>query len=310
MIPRRLWNLASDSRRIGSACLRSVKARIPWPTMIRQPIGKRQQVVLGVVSFLLLVVLYSGLSYRQHRRNPKDTMIPDFSQFVEGWNRIVTPQPAGETWAVRDAWPPRSRVWLVADVWATYSRLFLGMLAGVLLAFFVGVAMGCFAQAESFFLPPLNFFAKIPPTAMMAVYFVLFGIELRMYVAMIALGIAPTLAQTIHQAAKKDVTDHAVFKAYTLGASHMEAIWNVVCRQILPRTIENVRLQVGLAMIFLIAAEMLTADVGFGYRLRLQSRLLNMNVVYSCLIVLGATGLLIDWSLSSLRRKLCPWFGE
>jgi ABC-type nitrate/sulfonate/bicarbonate transport system permease component len=127
---------------------------------------------------------------------------------------------------------------------------------------------------------------------------------------MIALGIAPALAQTVHQAAKKDVSDHAIFKAYTLGASHVEAIWNVICRQILPRVIENVRLQVGAAMVFLIAAEMLVADVGFGYRLRLQGRLLNMNVVYSYLIVLGTAGLLIDWSLSTLRRRLCPWFGE
>ncbi|MFC1597142.1 ABC transporter permease [Planctomycetota bacterium] len=278
--------------------------------MIRQPIGKRRQVILGVVCICLVVLLYACLSYRQHRKNPKDTTVPNLSQFVEGWKRMLTPQPAGETWSLKDAWPPKSRVWLIEDFWATYSRLFAGMLVGVFLAFVVGMSMGCFAQAESFFLPTLNFFAKIPPTAMMAVYFILFGMEFRMYVAMIGLGIAPTLAQTIHQAAKKDVTDHAVFKAYTLGASHMETIWNVVCRQILPRVIESVRLQVGLAMIFLIAAEMLTADVGFGYRLRLESRLLNMNVVYSYLIILGATGLLIDWSLSSLRRKLCPWFGE
>ena len=26
--------------------------------------------------------------------------------------------------------------------------------------------------------------------------------------------------------------------------------------------------------------------------------------------ILGATGLLIDWGLSSSRRKLCRWFGD
>ena len=139
-----------------------------------------------------MVVLYAGLSYRQHRQNPKDTTIPNLSQFVEGWKRMLTPDGGrGRTWSPKDLWPPTSRVWLIEDVWATYSRLFVGMLVGVLLAFVVGVAMGCFAQAESFLLPPLNFFAKIPPTAMLAVYFVLFGTELKMYVAMIALGICP-----------------------------------------------------------------------------------------------------------------------
>jgi NitT/TauT family transport system permease protein len=145
---------------------------------------------------------------------------------------------------------------------------------------------------------------------MLAVYFVLVGADLKLFVAMIALGIFPTLAQSIYQAAKKDVTEHAVSKAYTLGASHLEVIWDVVYKQILPRIIESVRLQVGPAMIFLIAVEWLVNEPGFGYRLRIQSRVLNMNVVYIYLIILGLFGFLIDAALSLLRRKICPWFGE
>ncbi len=144
---------------------------------------------------------------------------------------------------------------------------------------------------------------------MLAVYFIIFGTEFRLFVAMIALGIFPTLAQSIYQAAKKDVTDHAIYKAYTLGASQLEVIWNVILQQILPRIIENVRLQVGPAMVFLIAAEYAVAHDGFGYRLRLQSRQTNMNVVYIYLVILGVSGFVIDGLLSALRRRLSPWFG-
>lgn len=186
----------------------------------------------------------------------------------------------------------------------------VGVLVGVMLSLVVGLAMGCFSVAEAFFGPPLSFFAKIPPTAMLAVYYVIFGIKFEFYVAMIALGIFPTLAQSIYQAAKKDVTDHAIYKAYTLGASQLEVIWNVILPQILPRVIENVRLQIGPAMIFLIAAEWANADVGFGYRLRIESRLTRMNVVYIYLAILGLTGFAMDYVLSWLRRKLSPWFGE
>ncbi len=212
---------------------------------------------------------------------------------------------------------------------ASFNRLFLGTVAGAALAFVVGLAMGCWAPAEAFFSPPVSFLAKIPPTAMLAVYFVVFGIDQfrilnftdwgipysgipvePLFVAMIAFGIFPTLAQSIGQAARKDVTEHAIYKAYTLGATHLEVIWEVVYKQILPRIIESLRLQVGPAMVFLIAAEMVLADVGFGYRLRIQSRLLNMSVVYTYLMMLGTIGLIIDWALSFLRRKLCPWFGD
>lgn len=56
--------------------------------------------------------------------------------------------------------------------------------------------------------------------------------------------------------------------------------------------------------------EMLVADVGFGYRLRMQSRLLNMNVVYIYLAILAVSFFFIDWSLRFARRRMCPWFGS
>jgi len=108
---------------------------------------------------------------------------------------------------------------------------------------------------------------------------------------------------------KKDVSSDLIDKAYTLGASEIEVIKEVIWPQILPRVIENIRLHLGPAMVFLIAAELLFASEGFGYTIRLQTRLMNMNVVFIYLAILGLTGLLCDWSLTRLRRWLCPWFG-
>jgi len=249
------------------------------------------------MSICVLVGTYSWLSYRQHQKNPKDTTIPNLSQFVEGWQKLTTTDATGD-------------IWIVVDVKATYSRLFIGLASGSILGILLGMAMGCFTRIEAFFLPPLSFLAKIPPTAMIAVYFVTVGLGMPFYVAVIALGIFPTLAQAIYQSAKNDINDHIIYKTYTLGASSSEVIWNVVFQQILPRIIENVRLQIGPAMVFLVAAEWAIAGEGFGYRLRIESRLSHMNVVYSYLIILGATGFLMDWLLSTLRRKTCPWFGN
>ncbi len=278
--------------------------------MIRRPISHATRIALGIVSVMVVIAGYSWISYQRHAINPKDTTIPNAGQFAEGWwnlttSRLSPPQDSRERWHqfIFESW-------LAEDMRATYGRLFAGLAVGVLLSLVVGMAMGCLTPVEALCAPPLSFFAKIPPTAMLAVYFVLFGTELRLYVAMIALGIFPILAQAIYQAAKKDVTEHAIDKAYTLGASHFEVVWNVMFRQVLPRIIESIRLQIGPAMIFLIAAEYLVGDVGFGYRLKIQSRILHMNVVYIYLVILGVTGLMLDWLLSTLRRKLCPWFGD
>lgn len=240
---------------------------------------------------------YEAIAYRQSQKNPKQTVVPGVSSVVDGFQKMTKPNGRGETW-------------LGQDLVATYGRLFLGLGLGVLLSIVIGIAMGAYPWVEAFFVPTISFFAKIPPTAMLAVYFVLFGTKTEMFVAMVGLSVFFTLAQSIYQAAKKDVTDHSVYKAYSLGASSPEVIYEVLWKQILPRVIEAIRLQIGPAMVFLIAAEYVVGDVGIGYRIRIQSRILNMNVVYIYLIILGGSGLLLDWALTWVRRKWCPWFGE
>lgn len=266
--------------------------------MIRQPISRRWQIGLGVSSVLLLVGLYCFLSYQRHSDNPKDKTVPSLSQLREALVLVSTPNKrTGEIWLWRDAK-------------ATFWRLVSGVAVGVLLSVVIGLLMGCYMPAEAFFLPPLVFLAKIPPTAMLAVFFVMVGTDYKMYVTMIAFGMLPTLAQAVHQAAKSDVPEELVFKAYTLGGTHAELIWNVIFQIILPRVLEAIRLQVGPAMVLLVAAEWMVAGEGFGHRLRIYYQRTDMTVVYVYLIVLGVVGYLIDYALTWTRRKLCPWFGS
>jgi NitT/TauT family transport system permease protein len=157
--------------------------------------------------------------------------------------------------------------------------------------------------------PPLSLLAKVPPTAALAVFFVMVGTNTEMFVAMIAFGILPTLAQSVYLAVKS-VPEELLYKARTLGASRGELVWNVVFRYTLPSIIDSIRLQIGPAMVYLIAAEMVVGDVGFGYRIRLQSRLLNMSVVYPYLALLAAFGFGMDYGLRRLQRWSCPWHGD
>lgn len=266
--------------------------------MIRQPISTKWRFILGTLSILLLILGYAYLSHRQHLKNPEDTTIPTFSQLKKGIIKIVEPsRRSGE-------------VWLLEDAKATFGRLFLGLLVGALAAVILGLLMGCFTPVESFFIPPLSTLAKLPATAMLTVFFVMVGTDTKMYIAMIAFGVLPTLAQTIYLSAKDDVPNELIYKSYTLGASHFDVVWNVIYKHIMPKMIDSIRLQIGPAMVFLIAAEMVMGNVGFGYRIRLQSRLLNMNVVYPYLAILAIFGYIMDYGLRFLLKKLCPWYAE
>ena len=167
--------------------------------------------------------------------------------------------------------------------------------------------MGCFSSIEAFFFPPISLLAKIPPTAALAVFFVMVGTGTEMYVAMITFGILPTLAQAVYAAAK-EVPEELLYKASTLGASWDELIWNVVWPHAFPKVLDAVRLQLGPAMVYLIAAEMVCSEVGFGFRIRLESRKLNMSLVYPYLGLLASFGFAMDYGLRRLQRATCPWY--
>jgi NitT/TauT family transport system permease protein len=263
--------------------------------MIRRPIPRTTAILLGLLSLLLLFGGYTYLAYRQHVKNPEDTTIPTWKQLKQG---VVTAFEINKRSKER---------WIVEDAKASGTRLFLGVFLGLAGSVVLGMLMGCFTPVESFFYPPLSLIAKVPPTAALAVFFVLVGTGNNMYVAMIAFGILPTLAMTLYMAVK-EFPEELQFKAYTLGASNLEIIGAVIFRFVFPKLVDALRLVIGPAMVYLIAAEMVVGDVGFGYRIRLQSKLLNMSVVYPYLAVLAAFGFAMDYGLAQLQRKFCPWY--
>lgn len=269
--------------------------------MIGKPLSQPMRTLIGIASFAVLIGCYSLISQRAYQKNPNQKTVPGWTQgdrsFVEGFKKIAISTE-------------RETGWLYQDATVSLVRFSLGILVGAAMALIVGIAMGCVTWVEAFFKPPISFLASIPPTAMVVVYMLLFGLELKMFVAVIGMGIFPTLTQSIYQAVKNDVPESAIYKAYTLGASPLEVIWEVIIPQILPRIIDSIRLQVGPAMIFLIAVELGLGSEGIGYRLRNAPRGNYYNVIFIYLVLLGIFGMLVDWALTAIRRWLCPWFGD
>jgi NitT/TauT family transport system permease protein len=269
--------------------------------MIRRSIPNWLFWLLSIGGIAVLLTCYELVSARQTRINPLQTTIPSFEKLSEGLRQIFRPQGLPEN-------PKPPMFWV--DMRATLWRLVLGMGAGVGLSIVVGVMMGAYRWIEAPLRPVFMFLSKIPPTAMMPIYFAVVGTDQKMFASMVALGIFFSMTQSIYQAVRQDVTDEGINKAYTLGASEIEIIYDVIWKQILPKVIDSIRLQIGPAMVFLLAAEMVVGNAGLGYQIRMQSRILNMSVVYVYLAILAIIGLAAEWSLASLRRTLCPWFVE
>jgi NitT/TauT family transport system permease protein len=256
------------------------------------PAGRKR--IITVISVILAIAGYTWWSHQRHAADPRDRMVPSWSQMVEGFERV---SHMDEDDHVR---------WIVADAKATGLRLVTGLSVSVALAFILGILMGCFHAVEAACLWWVSALAKIPWSSIVVVIFMAVGTGPELYATVIAVAVVPTLAEGLFLLVR-DVPDEMLWKARTLGASRTEVVWNVITRMVAPKFVDNVRLQFGPAMVYLIAAELLCAYLGFGYRINKFARQTHMDVVFIYIIALGLFGFAVNWLLTQFRDRAFPW---
>jgi NitT/TauT family transport system permease protein len=98
-----------------------------------------------------------------------------------------------------------------------------------------------------------------------------------------------------------------IVKAETLSASTWLIGLRVVLPQVMPRLLDSLRLQLGPAFLFLIAAEAISAEAGLGYRIFLVRRYLSMDIIFPYVIWITLLAVMMDLGLRLLRRRVYPW---
>jgi len=100
-----------------------------------------------------------------------------------------------------------------------------------------------------------------------------------------------------------------LIKAQTLGASTWQIVLRVVLPQLWPRLIDALRLSLGSAWLFLIAAEAIASTEGLGYRIFLVRRYLAMDVILPYVAWITGLAFVTDALLRLLRAKAFGWAG-
>jgi NitT/TauT family transport system permease protein len=262
--------------------------------IVGTPLSTPWRLVLGALPILLLVGVYVYFSHQRHVDNPLDRLMPNLEQFKQGLADITVPNKrTGE-------------VWIVVDTLKSLERLAWGMGAGLTIAIVLGLAMGIFSTVHGALSPLMTALAKVPPLALLPIIFIFLGVDESSKIVLIALGIAPTLTNDIILAAGA-VPREMVVKGYTLGASTSEVVVKVIVPQIMPRILDSIRLTIGPAWIFLIAAEAISAESGLGYRIYVVQRQLAMNVILPYVVWIALLGVAMDLTLQLVSRWLYPW---
>jgi NitT/TauT family transport system permease protein len=97
---------------------------------------------------------------------------------------------------------------------------------------------------------------------------------------------------------------------HTLGAGDFDVAYRVVLKQIAPRVLNSIRLNLKAVMLFLFAGEMIASTDGLAYRIALLRRHMGMDVIIPYVLWVALLLFLVDLGMRLLNRKLHPSFTE
>jgi len=268
--------------------------------------GKVSALVLSWFLFAAGIGLYFYASAARHKENPDDRVVPTIAQLSEGLHDAAF--GTSEDAAGRGL-PARffdSMLW--TDTVASAKRFGWAMLL-LVPAVILGLHVGMFPYVGVFFLRFILFFDKIIALSVLPILFIAFGIDELSKVMLIVIGVTPTIIlDTINLT--KGVPKEQIVKGFTLGATDFAIAYRVVLKQILPKILNSIRLNLKAIMLFLFAGEMIASTDGLAYRIALLRRNMGMNTILPYVLWVALLLFLVDWSMRVINRKLHPWFRE
>ncbi|WP_267387439.1 ABC transporter permease subunit [Sphingomonas sp. GC_Shp_3] len=260
---------------------------------IRPTRGAR--LLLGALPIVVLLLLYLIASEARHADNPADKVLPTFSAMAQAIHGFTT-----------DRDPATDRIVLVADTIASLYRLGIGLAIATGTALILGLLLGVVPLARAILGPAIAVIAVIPPVAVLPILFIALGLDEASKIALIAIGIAPFMVRDL-TSFTANLPAEQFAKAQTLGANSWQLAIRVALPQLMPRLIEALRLSMGPAWVFLIAAEAVASDVGLGYRIFLVRRYFAMDIILPYVAWISLLAIAADALLLLISRRGFPW---
>jgi NitT/TauT family transport system permease protein len=258
--------------------------------------GRAAGLYLAALPFVLLAVAYFTGSAVRLADNPSDKLLPALSSMIESVRTM-----AFETDARTGS------ILMLTDTLSSLVRLLSALAISTALAVVFAIVIGVLPTANALLAPFVSFSSMVPPLALLPILFIVMGLGENSKIALIVIGTLPCIIRDLAMKVL-ELPREQLIKAQTLGASTWLVSVRVVLPQILPRLIDSLRLQLGPAWLFLIAAEAIASDSGLGYRIFLVRRYLAMDVIIPYVLWITLLAFAMDAGLRLLQRRLFPWF--
>ena len=189
---------------------------------------------------------------------------------------------------------------------ASLYRLVLGWSAGSLVGVTLGLLIGLFSLARATLVPVVSALFPIPKIALLPLFIVWFGIGEGSKVATIFFGtLFPTVIATYGGVAGVD--RGLIRMGQSFGLSWRSVVRKIVLPGALPAILSGMRISVSIAIILLVAAEMIGAEYGIGAYILLAGNLYAIDQLIAGVAMLSVLGLCAGWLLGRVERWTLRW---
>ncbi len=191
-------------------------------------------------------------------------------------------------------------------VLSTLARLLAGFALGAALGTVLGVSCGRSARLRSLLDPSIQALRSIPSLAWVPLFLLWLGIQETSKVALIAVGaFFPVYLNLLSGIVSVDkrLVEVGVMNGYSGWALSRF----VLIPAALPAYLTGLRSGLGLAWMFVVAAELLGASRGLGYLMVDGQSTSRIELVLAAIFAFALLGKLSDRLLLALEAKLQPW---
>jgi len=187
--------------------------------------------------------------------------------------------------------------------WASLKRVMGGFALGAGLAIPLGIVLGYNRRLAIYIEPSLQLTRSIPGICWLPLALIWFGIGTPAAIFLISLGsFYAVLISTVQGV--KYVDPILVRAARSLGASERSILYTVILPAAFPSILSGLRIGLAYSWIYMVLGEFTGVNQGLGATLLQSRETLNTELIMALMIIIGVLGVLTDWPMLLVMRKV------
>lgn len=213
----------------------------------------------------------------------------------------------------------------VSHIITSGIRVIIGFAIAALIGVPLGLLAGRITLLDDLINPVIEFLRPLCPIAWIPFAMVMFKtytiadmfgrhytrsvfgeIQLGMLFVILYGGFFPIFVNTVYGV--KSTKNQYIETARLLGCGEKKLFWKIILPSALPSILTGLRIGLGTAWMVIVAAEMLPgSEAGLGYILIYSYELADMDIMITCMILIGTVGSLLSYSLKLFADKTSTW---